>query len=132
MSFVCPQFKCQTVLIRPIDRTFSGVTTPGQSGSGSNGNEGVLHIPQSSRTGASPSDCLVSYLRNLLKKSYLSAEMQKVRSIAPADWVVEIWGVLSAPALPLLPDRLWPGVVVPAKDPCMDPIHCKNANMNVQ
>ena len=32
------------------------------SGPGSNGNEGVLHIPQSSRiTGTSPSDCLVSY-----------------------------------------------------------------------
>ena len=39
----------------------SGVTTPGQRGPGSNGNEGVLHIPQSSSiTGASPSDCLVS------------------------------------------------------------------------
>ena len=35
---------------------------PGQSGPGSNGNEGVLHIPQSpSITGTSPSDCLVSY-----------------------------------------------------------------------
>ena len=31
-------------------------TTLGQSGPGSNGNEEVLHIPQSSRTGASPSD----------------------------------------------------------------------------
>ena len=34
----------------------------GQSGPGSNGNEGVLRIPQSSSTaGTSPSDCLVSY-----------------------------------------------------------------------
>ena len=40
----------------------SGATTPGQSGHGSDGNEGVLHIPQSSSTaGTSPSDCLVSY-----------------------------------------------------------------------
>ena len=31
-----------------IDRTLSGATTPGQSGPGSDGNEGVLHIPQSS------------------------------------------------------------------------------------
>ena len=39
-----------------------GVTIPGQSGPGSNGNEGVLHIPQSSSiTGTSLSDCLVSY-----------------------------------------------------------------------
>ena len=48
--------------IRPIDRTLSGATRPGQSGPGSDGNEGVLRIPQSSSiTEASPSDCLVSY-----------------------------------------------------------------------
>ena len=53
--------------IWPIDRTLSGTTTPGQSGPGSNGNEGVLHIPQSfSITGTSPSDCLVSYPGHLL------------------------------------------------------------------
>ena len=41
----------------PIDRTLSGTTTPGQSGPGSNGNKGVLCIPQSSCiTGASPVD----------------------------------------------------------------------------
>ena len=34
--------------IWPIDRTLSGATTPGQSGHGSDGNEGVLRIPQSS------------------------------------------------------------------------------------
>ena len=46
--------------IWPIDRTLSGATTPGQSGPGSDGNEGLLHIPQSSSiTGTSPSDCLV-------------------------------------------------------------------------
>ena len=44
-----------------MDRTLSGATTPGQSGPGSDGNEGVLSIPQSSKTGASPSDCLVPY-----------------------------------------------------------------------
>ena len=43
--------------------TLSGATTPSQSEPGSDGNEGVLRIPHSSRiTGASPSDCLVSYL----------------------------------------------------------------------
>ena len=46
----------------PIDKTLSGATTPGQSGPGSNGNEGVHCIPQSfSITGTSPSDGLVSY-----------------------------------------------------------------------
>ena len=44
-----------------MGRTLSGATTPGQSETGSNSNEGVLRIPQnSSITGASPSDCLVS------------------------------------------------------------------------
>ena len=45
-----------------IDRTQSGATTPGQSGAGSNGNERVLCIFQSSSiTVTSQSDCLVSY-----------------------------------------------------------------------
>ena len=71
----------------PIDRTLSGAITPGQSGPGSNANEGVFCIPQSSSTtGASPSDCLVSYLGHSLGKSYLFAEMQLVYSTAPANW----------------------------------------------
>ena len=38
----------------------SGLTTPGQSGPRSDGNEEVLRIPQrSSITGSTPSDCLV-------------------------------------------------------------------------
>ena len=32
--------------------TLTGYTTPDQSGPGSNGNEGVFHTPQISRTGA--------------------------------------------------------------------------------
>ena len=32
--------------IWPIDRTLSGATTPGQSGHGSDGNEGMSYIPQ--------------------------------------------------------------------------------------
>ena len=39
----------------------SSATTPGQSGPGSNGHEGVLRIPQSSSiTGTWPSNSLVS------------------------------------------------------------------------
>ena len=34
--------------IWPTDRTLSDATTPGQIGPGSDGNEGVLHIPQTS------------------------------------------------------------------------------------
>ena len=45
-----------------IDRTLLGTTTPGQSEPWSDGNKGVLDIPQSSSiTGTSPSNCLVSY-----------------------------------------------------------------------
>ena len=47
--------------IETIDRALSGATIPDQSGPGSNGNEGVLRILQSSSiTGTSPSDCLMS------------------------------------------------------------------------
>ena len=68
----------------------SGATTPGQSGPGSNVNEGVLRIPQSSSiTGISPSDCLVSYPGHLcVKGAYPSAEVQSVYSTDPADWTL--------------------------------------------
>ena len=47
--------------IYPIDRTLSGATTPGQSGPGSNDNEEVLYISQSSSiTGTSPLNCFAS------------------------------------------------------------------------
>ena len=53
--------------VSPIDRTLSDATIPGQSRPGSDGNEGVLRISQSSSiTGTSPSDCLVSYIRTLV------------------------------------------------------------------
>ena len=45
-----------------IDEILSDAIAPAQNEPGSDGNEVVLYIPQSSRiTGASPSDCLVSY-----------------------------------------------------------------------
>ena len=45
----------------PIDRTLSDATTWDQSGPGSNGNKGVLHIPQISKTGASQLNDLMSF-----------------------------------------------------------------------
>ena len=54
-------------------RTLSGATNSGQSWLGSNGNEGVLHIPLStSITGTSPSDCLVLYTGYLLWRGILT------------------------------------------------------------
>ena len=73
--------------ILPIDRTLSGATTLGQSEPGSDGNEEVLHIPQSSSiTGASLSDCLVLHPGHSLGEFYSSAEIQSVYFTAPADW----------------------------------------------
>ena len=71
--------------IWPIDMTLSGATTQGQSGPGSNGNQGVLHIPQSSKIGASPFDALVSYPGHNLGEPYPFAEMQTAYSIIPTD-----------------------------------------------
>ena len=59
ISFQTIQFSLCTQFKWPIGRTKSGSTTPVKNGLGSNGNEGVLRIPQSSSiTGVSPSDFL--------------------------------------------------------------------------
>ena len=50
-----------------------------------NGNEEVLRIPQSSRTGTMPSDSLLSYPGHSFG-SYPTAKMQSVYTIASADW----------------------------------------------
>ena len=69
--------------IRPIDKTLSGATTPGQSGPGNDGNERVHCIPQStSITGASLSDYLMPY--RLVGRGW--GVMQLVYSIAPTNW----------------------------------------------
>ena len=85
-SFVCTQFSS----IWSIDRTLLGATTLGQSGPGSHSNEGVLHILQISKAGASPSDGLMSYPGHSLmgEGSYSSAEMQSVCSKASAKWAI--------------------------------------------
>ena len=71
-----------------IDRNLSDATNLSQSGSGSDGNEGVLRISQSfSITGASPSDGLISYIGHLLGEYYISAESKSLYSITPAEWV---------------------------------------------
>ena len=72
--------------IWPIDRTLSGATTLGESGPGSDGNEGVPSISQKSRTGASPSDCLGSYLEHSFGGSYPPEEMLSMYSTALVNW----------------------------------------------
>ena len=73
-----------------MNRTLSGATTPVLSGPGSNGNKGVLHIPQISKTRASSSDCLVSYSGHLLVGSSSSTEIQSVYSIDPAVGAIKL------------------------------------------
>ena len=83
----CAQFNS----IWPIDRIFSGATSPGQIGPGSDGNKWVLCIPQSFNiTGASPSDCSVSYPGHFGGDSYPFSVMQSVYSTAPADWTMRL------------------------------------------
>ena len=43
-----------------LDETITSITIQDPSGTWDNGNERVLHIPQTSRTEASPSHCLLS------------------------------------------------------------------------
>ena len=43
----------------------TSITTPGLSGPGSNGNEGVVHIPQTSRTEASYLDAVRLHIKLL-------------------------------------------------------------------
>ena len=66
--------------------TLSSATTPGQSEPGSVGNDGVLHITQSSKTGASPSDCVEPYPGHSLRGSYPTVGTQLVYSTVPAVW----------------------------------------------
>ena len=72
--------------VRPKDRTLSGATFLGQSESGSDGNEGVLRIPQSSSIiGASLSYFLCHIQETHWGRSYPSSEVQSVYSTAPAN-----------------------------------------------
>ena len=82
-SFLCIQFKMSNSSIWPTDRTLFYHSR--SEWHGSDDNVEVLHIPQSSKTRASPSDCLMPYPGHLLGDSYHSAEMQLLYSTTPAD-----------------------------------------------
>ena len=62
-----------------------------QSWPGNKDDNGVRDILQSSSiTRASPSDCVMSYVRHWLEESYTFVEMQYVYSAAPAVWAIDI------------------------------------------
>ena len=62
----------------------SGAIKPDQSGLVSNGNEGVLHIPQTIWAGASPSDFLMLYPGHLWAGFYDAVNV--FYNPAPADY----------------------------------------------
>ena len=73
------------VLFNPQIGPYQSATTPGQSGPGSDGNEGLLRISQSSCTaGTSPSDCLVSYPGRLQRSS--RCILQPAEAVEYTDW----------------------------------------------
>ena len=66
-----------------------------QSGPGSDANEGLLRIHQSSRiTETSPSYFLISYPRHSIGGSYPSAEKQSVYSTATVNWVKLTYNII--------------------------------------
>ena len=114
--------------IWPIDRTLSSATTLSQSRLGSNGNEEVFHILQSSSiTGASPLDCLVSYAGHSLGRRVLPLCRDAVGVFySPSRLgcpILKIWGMSSTYSLPLLPGPLSHRVVVVDRVPSLGQIN---------
>ena len=72
--------------IWPIDRTLSGVTTSGQSGPESDGNDGVPAFPKAPALVEPHHKIFVSYPGHSLGEFYSFAEKQSVYSTALADW----------------------------------------------
>ena len=74
-----------------LDKTLSGATTLGQSRPGSEGNEGVLHISQSSWAGALSSDCLMSYPGHSLEEFYSSTGCSQYSTVPVDCWLVVLF-----------------------------------------
>ena len=67
--------------IWPLDGTLTSSTTPGESGPESNGNKGVLYIPQSSRIGASPLDAVCYHIQDTHLKGVIRGAYDKFPDI---------------------------------------------------
>ena len=73
-----------------IHGTLRGTTDPGRSGPGSNDNEGVFYILQSSRTRASPSDTVWCPTQDTrCGGSCTTEEVQSVNFTVPVDRTVD-------------------------------------------
>ena len=84
-------------MVLPLQATTPyGATTSSQGTPGSDHNNGVLHVPQSSTISeASSSDGLVSCPGDSLGESYPSAERQSEYSTTPADMALRLSYVFS-------------------------------------
>ena len=80
----------ETSFIWSIDETLRGTTTPDQSGPGSNVNEGVLHIPQSSKTEASPSDAISCHIQDTHREDLTSLQRCSPQQTGLLSWVIII------------------------------------------
>ena len=96
-SFVCTRLndfkyrKWLNISIWPINGTLTGTNTLCQSGPGSNGKEGVLHIPQSFRIGALLPYSLVSYTRTFVRGFLLLCIFY-----SPSNWAINTSPELSS------------------------------------
>ena len=61
----------------------------------SNGNEEILHIPENSKTGVSPSEGLVSYSGHLLVRQGGVGEMKPEYSTVTADKIQQLYMISS-------------------------------------
>ena len=84
MSFSCPQLKCHTVLFDPSLGPSQVLSLRSRVDLGAAAMKEYPGLPKAHViTGASPSDCLVSYPEQSLVWSYPSAETLSLCSIAP-------------------------------------------------
>ena len=88
-----------------------------QSEPGSDDNEGVLYIPQSSTTSASLSDGFVSYLGHLVGGLGVLPLCRDVVGI-----FLKLWGIMSTSSWPLLPSPHGLRVVVYVRVPSIGQI----------
>ena len=91
MSFIYTQFKYKTTLFDLQIEPNQVLPLQARVDLGAMAIKGYRQSP--SITGASPSDCLVSYPGHSLVGwgSFPSAEMKSVYSIAPADWAIDLF-----------------------------------------
>ena len=87
-----------------MDKTLPGANSPGQSGPGSNGNEWLLRIPQSSSiTGTSPLDGSVPFSGHSLGESHPLEKSRRCIKKGLNPQILPVY-VLNITTIALLPE----------------------------